>query len=190
VEHSDLLHFVVDVLERLGLRYFVTGSTVTIFHGEPRFTNDIDVVVELPLNAVSAFCREFSKRDFYVSEEAAATAIRRHSQFNIIHPASGLKVGVIVPALDEFNQARFDRATRVQAGADWSAVFSSPEDAILKKMQFFRDGASDKHLRDIAGVLTTSRDRIDVAYIDAWAGRLGLTEIWRAITGRVKLPEP
>jgi len=42
MEQSELLRFVVSVLERLDIPYFVTGSTVTIFYGEPRFTNDID----------------------------------------------------------------------------------------------------------------------------------------------------
>jgi len=46
MEQSELLRFVVSVLERLSLPYFVTGSTVTIFYGEPRFTNDIDIVDE------------------------------------------------------------------------------------------------------------------------------------------------
>jgi hypothetical protein len=43
----DLLRYVVRILEELGLKYFVTGSTATLFYGEPRFTNDIDVVVAL-----------------------------------------------------------------------------------------------------------------------------------------------
>lgn len=189
MEQSDLLRFVVAVLERLGLRYLVTGSTVTIFYGEPRFTNDIDIVVLLPPDAVSALCREFPERDFYVSEAAARDAVHRHSQFNIIHPASGLKIDVIVPAADEFNRSRFERATRVRAGADWDAVFSSPEDAIIKKMEFFREGGSDKHLRDIAGVLTTSGEQIDLAYIERWVERLSLSEIWHAIVERLRLRE-
>ena len=52
MEQSELLRFVVSVLERLDVRYFVTGSTVTIFYEEPRFTNDIDIVVDLPAAAV------------------------------------------------------------------------------------------------------------------------------------------
>jgi hypothetical protein len=39
MEQSELLRHVVGVLERLGLRYLVTGSVVTIFFGEPRVTN-------------------------------------------------------------------------------------------------------------------------------------------------------
>ena len=49
MEQSELLRFVISALERLDLRYFVTGATVTIFYGEPRFTNDIDIVVDLPV---------------------------------------------------------------------------------------------------------------------------------------------
>ncbi|HEV7669439.1 MAG TPA: hypothetical protein VGS22_13020 [Thermoanaerobaculia bacterium] len=43
MEQSELLRFFTTVLEQLGFRYFVTGSVATIFFGEPRFTNDIDL---------------------------------------------------------------------------------------------------------------------------------------------------
>jgi hypothetical protein len=188
MEQSDLLRLVVSVLERLGLRYFVTGSTVTIFYGEPRFTNDIDVVVDLPLDAVAEFCSQFPEDEFYVSVDAARDAVGRHSMFNLIHPRSGLKVDVIIPAPSEFNRSRFARARRVRAGEDWDASFSSPEDAILKKMEFHREGGSDKHLRDIAGVLRTSGNEVDTAYIDRWADTLGLTDVWRAILERLREP--
>lgn len=186
MEPSELLRFVVSVLEQLGLRYFVTGSTVTIFYGEPRFTNDIAIVVDLPEGAVATFCRQFSEDEFYVSQDAASEAVRRHSQFNIIQPISGLKVDVIVPPPSEFNRQRFERARRVQAGDGWDALFSSPEDAIVKRMEYYRDGGSDKHLRDITGVLKTSGREIDRAYIDRWATTLGLTEIWQAIVERMR----
>ena len=188
MEQSDLLRFVVSVLERLSLRYFVTGSTVTIFYGEPRFTNDIDIVVDLPADAVAAFCRQFPEDEFYVSADAALAAVGRHAMFNVIQPRTGLNVDVIVPAPSEFNRSRFARARRVRAGEDWDVSFSSPEDAILKKMEFHREGGSDKHLRDIASVLRTSGDEVDTAYIDRWAATLGVTEVWRAILARLKEP--
>jgi hypothetical protein len=188
MEPSELLRFVVSVLERLGIRYFVTGSTVTIFYGEPRFTNDIDIVADLSADQVEEFCGQFPEDDFYVSAAAARDAVHRKSMFNIIHPRSGLKVDVMVPASSDFNRSRFERARRVHVGDDWDASFSSPEDVILKKMEFHRRGGSDKHLRDIASVLRGSRDEIDLAYIERWAGTLGLTEIWRAIVARLHTP--
>jgi hypothetical protein len=185
MEQSDLLRHVVGVLETLGLRYFVTGSTATIFYGEPRFTNDIDVVVELSEPDVVGFCAQFPLDQFYVSEAAAIDAVRRKSQFNIIHPGSGLKVDVIIPQAVPFNQSRFARARRVHPTADFDASFASPEDAIIKKMEYYREGGSEKHLRDITGVLKTNPGQIDLAYINQWAARLGLNEIWAAIQAKM-----
>ena len=103
------------------------------------------------------------------------------SQFNIIHPGSGLKIDVMVPAMTEFDRSRFARALRVQAGSSWSASFASPEDAIIKKMEYFREGRSERHLRDIAGVLKTSGAQLDLHYIEQWTTRLGLRDIWQAV---------
>lgn len=186
MDPSELLRFLVGVLERLQLRYFVTGSTVTIFYGEPRFTNDIDVVVDLHEKGAAEFCRQFPEDDFYVDEEAARDAIRHASQFNIIHPQSGFKIDVIVPAATEFNRSRFNRAKRVRAGPDWDASFASPEDAIIKKLEYFREGGSEKHLRDITGVLKTSGPDMDMQYVERWATVLGLLDIWNAILQRMQ----
>ncbi|MGD0540188.1 MAG: nucleotidyl transferase AbiEii/AbiGii toxin family protein [Tepidisphaeraceae bacterium] len=185
MEQLDLLRYVARVIEDLGLRYFVTGSTATIFYGEPRFTNDIDVVVELSEQRIVEFCRRFPQDEFYVSETAAREAVLRKSQFNIIHPASGLKVDVIVPEPSPFNESRFARVKRLHAAQDFDACFASPEDAIIKKMDYYRQGGSEKHLRDITGVLKTSRDQIDIAYITRWADRMGLGDLWTEIQGRM-----
>ena len=55
---------------------------------------------------------------------------------------------------------------------------------ILKKLLFHGEGGSDKHLRDVAGVLKISGDEIDFAYVDEWAERLGVTDLWRRVRER------
>ncbi len=97
-----------------------------------------------------------------------------------------MKVDVIVPELNPFNESRFIRAKRLRAGDDLEVSFASPEDAIIKKMEYYREGGSEKHLRDIVGVLETSRDAIDMGYIDQWAGQMGLEELWSSIQKRMK----
>jgi hypothetical protein len=184
MEQSDLLHYMVEVLERIGLRYFVTGSMATIFFGEPRFTNDIDIVVDLPASKIAELCAAFPAPDFYLSEETVFRAVSRHGQFNIIQPASGLKVDVMVPADSLFNRSRFSRAKRVKPEPDFDAAFSSEEDVILKKMEAYREGGSEKHLRDIAGVLKISGDHLDRGYIAEWAERMGTSEIWQEVLKR------
>ena len=181
MEQSELLRYVVGALEKLGTRYFVTGSTASIFFGEPRFTNDIDVVVDLDLEDVPRFCAEFPMEDFYLSEEAVLRAVERKGIFNILHPASALKVDVIIPADTMFNRSRFARVQRVRPDVVFEAAFSSAEDVIVQKMEFFRQGSSEKHLRDITGILRISGDSLDLEYIEGWADHLGLETIWRTI---------
>jgi hypothetical protein len=184
MEQSDLLRYLTEALEALQLRYFITGSTATIFYGEPRLTNDIDVVVDLPGSRINDFCLRFPAPDFYVSESAVREAVSRRGQFNIIHPTSGLKVDVIVPEPSAFNESRFSRRRKVSADVGLEAQFASPEDAIIKKMEYFREGGSEKHLRDITGVLKASRQDLDLTYISRWAALLGLGEIWAMIQRR------
>ncbi len=181
MEQSELLHFVVSALEKIGLRYFVTGSVATIFFGEPRFTNDIDIVVDLPTEKIAQLCAAFPSPNFYLSEETIRRAISRRGQFNILHPSSGLKVDIMVPADSAFNRSRFARATRIRPAPDFDATFSSAEDVILKKMESYRQGGSEKHLRDIAGVLKISGDHLDSDYIARWAERLEVEDIWQEI---------
>ncbi len=184
MEPSELLRYATGVLESMQLRYFVTGSTATIFYGEARFTNDIDIVVDLPETRLAEFCRRFPEEQFYVSIDAARDSLRRKSQFNIIHPASGLKIDVIIPEANSFNESRFARVQRVHAGEKLEACFASPEDAMIKKMEYYQRGESEKHLRDITGILKVSGEQIDRAYIAKWAKRLGLESIWAAVCKR------
>lgn len=169
MEQSELLQYTVGVLDRIGLRYFVTGSMATIFFGEPRFTNDIDIVVDLPTSRIAELCAAFPAPDFYLSEDAVHRAVSRRGQFNIIHPASGLKVDIMVPADSPFNRSRFSRTKRFKPAPDFDATFSSAEDVILKKMESYRE---------------ISGDALDRGYIAEWAARMGTSDIWQEILKR------
>lgn len=185
MDSSELLAYLAETFGDLEIPYLVTGSTATIFFGEPRFTNDIDVVLQLELAKVEQFCGKFPATDYYLSEPAVREAVQRRSQFNIIHPTSGLKVDVMIPDDTPFNQSRLARVVREMIAEDVEVCFASPEDVILKKMEYYRLGGSEKHLRDITGVLKVCGDRVDRGYIDGWAKRLDLAEIWRAIIHRM-----
>jgi hypothetical protein len=185
LEQDELLRYTVAALERIGTPYLVTGSVATIFYGEPRFTNDLDVVVDLPADRVADFCAQFPAEEFYLDPGAVRRALRERGQFNIVHPRSGLKIDVMIPDRSAFNRSRFSRGVRVSPAADFTAAFASPEDVIVKKMEYYRAGGSDKHLRDIAGVLRVSGEHVDRRYIEEWAARLGLGEIWAGIVERL-----
>ena len=105
----DLLRRVVQVFERLEIPYLVTGSVASMAYGEPRLTNDIDVVAGVREDHIPGLLAAFPSEEFYISREMIQDAIRRRSQFNIIHPASGFKVDVIIRRETPFDRSRFDR---------------------------------------------------------------------------------
>ena len=181
MEQSDLLRHVRKTLEELDLPYLVTGSQATIAFGEPRFTSDIDVVVALTPESLDAFIRCFPDDEFYLSRAAATDAIACRSMFNFIHPSSGLKIDVIIPDTTAYEQSRFDRGRKVQIAPGFAAMFTSPEDVIIKKLQFYQIGNSDRHLRDIAGVLKVSGDLIDRDYVSTYAAQFGVSDLWQRV---------
>ena len=186
MEQYELLRHLVRCFESLGIKYFVTGSIASMAYGEPRLTNDIDVVADIKKEHIEGLKDCFPEDEFYLSEEAIKEAIDRHRQFNIIHPASGLKIDVIARENSGLDNSRFERIKRLNVIEDTSANFSSPEDVIIKKMEFYKEGESEKHLRDITGILKISGDIIDYNYINRWADTLGLREIWDAVLKRVR----
>jgi hypothetical protein len=185
MELFDLLKKMVDVFEKLGIRYLVTGSVASMAYGEPRLTNDIDIVAEIETHQISALFSAFPTGEYYISENMIKEAIERKGQFNIIHPGSGLKVDVIIRQNTAFDNSRFGRLQHIRPTDSYQANFAAPEDVIIKKMEYYREGGSEKHLRDIAGIMKISSELVDRDYIARWAQRLGLTEIWDALMNRV-----
>lgn len=88
---------------------------------------------------------------------------------------------------DEFDRSRFSRIKRIKALEDVEANFASPEDVIIKKMESYKEGNSEKHLRDITGILQISGELIDMDYISIWVTTFGLEEIWQAIQKKLSM---
>jgi len=176
----ELMQLVADFFEFQSIHYRVVGSMASTAYGEPRFINDIDIVAELKPEHVAALCAAFPAPDYYVAERAVLDAIARRSQFNIIHPASGLKTDIIVGPDDEFARSEASRIRKITSPGKYSVWFCSPEDAILKKLVYFQlsEGVSQKHLRDIAGIVKLQGDKLDRSYVAKWADKLGVTSEW------------
>ena len=184
MEPFDLLIRLADEFDRMRVDYFVTGSMATIFYGEPRLTNDVDVVVKLELKNLPHFSKSFPEEDFYCSPQMIESAVRTRRQFNIIHPASGLKADVIVSDQSTFNQSRFSRRIRRKVAGEKAVWFASPEDVILKKLLYYQEGQSEKHIRDILGVLKIQDNKIDFDYLSHWAIELDVVDLWQAVLAR------
>ncbi len=181
MQAADLLRHLVSVLEELDLPYALAGSIASMAYGEPRATLDIDVVVRLEPTDVDRLKAHFPSDEFYLDVEAAREAIAEGAQFNIIHPSSGLKIDVFVEG-DEVERVQIEDRRRMPALPGLTAAFSPPEELILKKLLYYREGGSDKHLRDVRAMLEISGGEIDVDRIERGVEALGLLEVWTTVS--------
>lgn len=170
----------VRILERLGLDYLIGGSLAASLHGIPRSTQDADLVVDLPSSRVAELLRALGPQ-FYADEERARSAVSRQAAFNIIHLETMFKVDLFVLGDDAAAQSEMRRRERHRLGdTDADAAFvASAEDTVLQKLLWYRrgHGVSDRQWQDLVGVLKVQGNRIDRAYLDAWATALDLREL-------------
>lgn len=110
----DLLEFVGAQLDRLGCTRFTTGSIASMLYGEPRFTNDVDMVVQISAQQVRSMADTFVGDEWYFSLDAATHAVRTRSMFNILHIPSGLKVDLMVSSDDAFDRSRYQRVRLIE----------------------------------------------------------------------------
>jgi len=184
VTQAELLRYVVEALEGLEIRYMIAGSQASIYYGEPRFTQDIDIVAALEPAQLPALLDRFPPSDFYLSEESAREAIETRGQFNIIHPGSGLKVDIFVNKEAPYDRLRLERRQRLPLVPGRDAWFARAEDVILYKLIYYQEGQSELHLRDVVGILRVSGAELDSRYVADWAERLGVGRVWDAVLKR------
>ncbi len=176
----EVLKDVVDRFEKTGIDYFLVGSLAAMYYGRPRFTNDVDLVVQIKSGQVTQFEKLFHIDDYYCPpNEVLRDEVTRQGMFNLIHQASGIKVDIMLRKNTEFSLSEFGRRTKVKLTPDFEAYIASPEDVIVKKLDFHRQGGSEKHLVDIREILAGAE--VDKAYLEKWVDRLGLRREWEKI---------
>lgn len=181
---TGFLKLVLEALEAAGVEYLIGGAIAEWAWGEPRATQDLDLVINLPIEAVSQFSKELEKRDMLVPAEIILDTImedRADIPINAIHIYSGLKADLyLVRDGDELRQSAFQRRQRVDYGPPIGQVYiHSPEDLILYKLIYFGISQQSKHARDIAAILRAKKNQLDFGYLEEWVTRLGLNALWK-----------
>jgi hypothetical protein len=184
MSEQSLLARVVAGLADAGVAYMLSGSLASSLQGEPRATHDIDLVVDIQFADVARVMGALAAPDVYLDAEAVSEAVRRRSMFNLLHMDSGDKVDFWLLKDEPFDRERFGRRIEVDALGLRLAV-SSPEDTILMKLRWAAQaGGSEKQLDDAVGVYELQAGALDEAYLDEWAGRLGLSADLSAVRSR------
>jgi hypothetical protein len=181
-------------LESLGVSYAIGGSVAAMMYSEPRFTIDVDLMVSAPLQQLNQLVREVESWQVYITpfEAIVETNLPGGMPFNIIDGTIGTKADLYIAqnsGLDASAMARrrklvWDRETGTAA---W---FLSPEDVILYKLSYYRQGGegAQKHPTDIARMLDMIGSQLDLTYLSHWAAAIGVADLWQALWDEFQKP--
>ena len=169
-------------LAALGIPYMVTGGVAAIVYGEPRLTNDVDIVVRLTPADARRLSTAYPTGEYYVPpaetlDEEASRGWGGH--FNVLHLPTAMRADIYVAGDDELAAWGLERRRRIplDAAEMWLAPI---EYVIVKKLEYFRLGGSERHVRDVARMLRISGSLVDRDAVERWVARLGLSEQWDA----------
>lgn len=183
----NLFALILGPLESAGLDYMVSGSVAAMNYGEPRLTNDIDLILALPAASVPKLETAFPEEQFYrapteVLQAELSRAQRGHT--NIIHHDTGFRADIYFRANDPLHEWAWPRRQRFEIDDGLDAWFAPPEYVILRKLEYFVEGRSEKHLHDIRAMLDQPElaDLKTSSAITAWAGKMGSGNIWRTFS--------
>ena len=174
-----LLGLVVESLNEIGIPYMLTGSLASSYHGAPRATQDIDLVVEAEAPALIRLAGKLQAEGLYVSEAAIRDAVASRGLFNAIDSASGWKIDFILRKERAFSREEFKaRETITFVGLDLS--IARAEDMVVAKLEWAKLSDSERQLRDVAEILNVQGNALDTDHVERWVGELELTEQWAA----------
>ncbi len=181
VPETDLVLIFTRPMEQAGMRYFVTGSMAGMLYGEPRLTMDVDIVLVLPPTAIKELVEAFDPAQFYrppieIIMQEVGRRVRGH--FNLIHHDTGFKADIYLAGSDSLHAWAFTKRRAIRIGEDTVWV-AAPEYVILRKLEYYNEGRSEKHLRDIHAMFERSSDEIDDAVLMQKVDEQGLKDVWQ-----------
>lgn len=161
------------LLQAAGVPYMLTGSFASGFHGAPRASQDVDLVIAPVLGTLQRFLSLLPEDEYYVSRDAALQAYATESLFNVVDFASAWKIDFIIRKSRPFSQEEFDRRTIAKLGDAVIAV-ATAEDVLIAKLEWAKLTESERQLEDAAGILRVQGDALDDGYVARWVQALGL----------------
>jgi hypothetical protein len=184
VSSPDLHRILLHPLHQTGLAYMVTGAVAAIAYGEPRMTNDVDLVVRLESGDAEALISAFASPEYYVPPLEVIEEERRrprYGHFNIIHLDTTLRADIYLVGDDPLHEWAMARRHTASIGGD--AIWFAPlEYVIVRKLEYFQQSESDRHLRDVAGMLRVSGELIDHVELRRLIAERELTAVWQRLS--------
>jgi hypothetical protein len=122
------------LLEDAEIPYMIVGSFASMVHGEPRTTQDLDIVIDPQPAALDHFLAHIDTDAFYVDPDTARDALRRRAMFNIIDMRSAWKIDLVMRKNRQFSHEELARRAE-QEVLGVIVPTASAEDTIVAKLE-------------------------------------------------------
>lgn len=174
----DTLSRLLAILNRHEVRFHLTGGITSVAYGEPRMTQDIDIVVE---NAglsriLDTFTESAAQSGFLIDAEAARRAVAEKSMLRLFDMAEALKIDVYVR---EMIPGELSRSAVLEVFEGMLIPVVSRPDAAASKLAWASKG-SQKSRRDLRQIVR-SLSEAERTELDRVAGMLALDGLLAAI---------
>ncbi len=160
---NNLFFIFLERIEKSGIEYFIGGSVASIVYGEPRLTHDIDLIMHIHKSEVKKILLNFPDDQFYLPPEESMISeisLGEKGHFNIIHNSTGFKADIYFVGNDLLHKWALENK-RIIKFMEMNLPIAPPEYIIIKKLIFYNEGKSIKHIDDIRGILRESSELIN-----------------------------
>jgi hypothetical protein len=174
---EDSMERISAILGDLGLKFHFTGGVASSYYGDPRLTQDLDIVIQLAVDQpeTKALLDRLSA-GYLVNQPVALDAIKRNGLFQAIDQHSWIKidfhVGGKIPG-------ELERSSPREILPGLTVPLVGKEDAIVSKLLWIQQG-SHKARHDVKAMLSRDED-LDRECLRGRAAALGLDDILAAI---------
>ena len=162
------------VLDRLRIRYHLTGGIATVAYGEPRMTQDVDLVLDPDrvLAVEDEFLDALARAGFHFGMPTARQAIASRQMFQLLDVDQVIKLDLYVRCLIP---GELDRSVRTELFPGVELPVASRADTALSKLVWVRHG-SHRSRRDLRRILAGAT-RDELRAVERTAGEMGLADL-------------
>jgi len=182
----ELIIEVVSIFDRLSIPYAICGSIASSAWGAFRTTNDADIIAGIAREHYETIAKRFPPPRFNLTDFVIKEQIETGNQLNIIDSETGMKVDIFIVPKDEWGENQLKNRKLINFIDKKLVYFCAAEDVIISKLVYYKIGGSEKHIKDISGIIDVSGKSLDKKYLVYWAKEKQVSEILEKIAKELK----
>lgn len=172
---EEIVRSLLAALNDLEIPYMLTGSLASNAWGVARSTKDADVVVEHSGFRVHELVDRLGA-GFQLEPQMSFETVTATQRYVIRVPGHLYKIELFFLSDDPHDRERFKRRMRTRVG-EQNVWVASPEDVVVTKLRWSRQGKRAKDLDDATKVIGVQAGSLDWDYIRHWCGQHGTLEL-------------